>query len=43
VIAHAVRGDPAQLHGESPFHVVSTPRHQRSPQPQAAPGAEEQF
>ncbi len=24
VIAHAVRVDPAQLHGEPPFHVIST-------------------
>src|SRR5688572_10836788 len=30
-VAHALGFNPAQLHGGSPFHVVSTPRHGRSP------------
>ena len=28
LVAYAIGLDPAQLHGQSPFKIVSTPRHQ---------------
>jgi hypothetical protein len=42
MVAHAVGVDPSQLHGESPFHVVSTPRHNRFRWSKHPPSAREQ-